>query len=377
MHAVIFNPFSCLCILWPEETFVQAQALQQRSGVPACLWVALYSQWRAAGSHCPQAGYAALDTQVEGKGFVSIFLLCLGFPAGSDSKESASSPGLIPGLGRSPGEDNGYPLLYSCLENPMMSYSPWGCKESDMAEWRTLALFPFGLHFEFQSVKVSVSDMLIPPLIKLNRTYDPDHGEEKERCLRDIFKAGRHSALPPMVVTESWRNSKHSESGEEEQALKGDPAKPPAQWLQTQRPLWAGQPRWLVTQMCTTQLWKHSREHWGLWQTGKPTLFMVFKNSGLAKSKTKYLEVIFVWASQVALVVKSPPANAGDAGSIPGWGRPPGRGYGNPLHYSCLENPMDRGAWQTTVQGVAKSQTQLKCLSMHTCIFVYRILMWI
>ena len=102
---------------------------------------------------------------------------------------------------------------------------------------------------------------------------------------------------------------------------------------------------------------------------------MVFKNSGLAKSKTKYLEVIFVWASQVALVVKSPPANAGDTGSIPGWGRPPGGGYGNPLHYSCLENPMDRGAWQITVQGVAKSQTQLKCLSMHTCIFVYRILM--
>ena len=69
---------------------------------------------------------------------------------------------------------------------------------------------------------------------------------------------------------------------------------------------------------------------------------MIFQNSGLAKSKTKYLEVIFVWASQVALVVKNPPANAGDAGSIPGWGRPPAGGYGNPLQYSCLENPMDR-----------------------------------
>ena len=102
---------------------------------------------------------------------------------------------------------------------------------------------------------------------------------------------------------------------------------------------------------------------------------MIFKISGLAKSETKYLEVIFVWASQVALVVKNPSANAGDAGLIPGWGRPPEGGYGNPLHYSCLENPMDREAWQTTVQGVAKSQTQLKCLSMHTCVFVYRILM--
>ena len=65
-------------------------------------------------------------------------------------------------------------------------------------------------------------------------------------------------------------------------------------------------------------------------------------------------------ASQVALVVKKLPANAGDirdAGSIPGMGRSLGGGHGNPLQYSCLENPMDRGAWQATVYGVAKSQT--------------------
>ena len=56
-------------------------------------------------------------------------------------------------------------------------------------------------------------------------------------------------------------------------------------------------------------------------------------------------------ASQVVLVVKNPPANVGDirdAGSIPGLGRSPG-GHGNLLQYSCLENPMDRGAWQATV----------------------------
>ena len=52
-------------------------------------------------------------------------------------------------------------------------------------------------------------------------------------------------------------------------------------------------------------------------------------------------------------VVKNPPANAGDAGSIPGLGRSPEEGNGNPLQYSCLENPMDRGAWQDTVHGVA------------------------
>ena len=53
-------------------------------------------------------------------------------------------------------------------------------------------------------------------------------------------------------------------------------------------------------------------------------------------------------ASQVVLVVKNPPANAGDVrdvGLIPGSGRPPGGGHGNPLQYSCQENPMDRGAW--------------------------------
>ena len=61
-------------------------------------------------------------------------------------------------------------------------------------------------------------------------------------------------------------------------------------------------------------------------------------------------------------VVKNPPASAGDAGdlgSIPGSGRSPGEGNGNPLQYSCLGNPMDRGAWGATVHGVAKSRTRL------------------
>ena len=58
--------------------------------------------------------------------------------------------------------------------------------------------------------------------------------------------------------------------------------------------------------------------------------------------------------------VKHPPANVGHVGSIPGWGRSPGGENGNPLQYSCLENPMDRGAWRAIVHGVTKSQTQLK-----------------
>ena len=53
-------------------------------------------------------------------------------------------------------------------------------------------------------------------------------------------------------------------------------------------------------------------------------------------------------------VVKNPPANAGDSCSIPGWGRSPRGGNGNPLQYSFLGNPMNRGAWQTIVHGVTK-----------------------
>jgi len=55
-----------------------------------------------------------------------------------------------------------------------------------------------------------------------------------------------------------------------------------------------------------------------------------------------------------------------DAGSTPGSGRSPGGGHGNPLQYSCLENPMDRGAWRATVYGITKSQTRLKQLSTQS-----------
>ena len=75
-----------------------------------------------------------------------------------------------------------------------------------------------------------------------------------------------------------------------------------------------------------------------------------------------------VGASQVVLVVKTLPPNAEyirDVGSIPGLGRSPGGGHGSTLQYSCLENPMDRGAWWGTVHRVAKTWTQVKQLSGH------------
>ena len=79
--------------------------------------------------------------------------------------------------------------------------------------------------------------------------------------------------------------------------------------------------------------------------------------------------VMYLWDSQVALPVKNPPASAGDVrdmGLVPGLGRSPGGGNGNPLQSSCLENPMDRGACRATAHGVAKRWTELKQLSMHT-----------
>ena len=70
-------------------------------------------------------------------------------------------------------------------------------------------------------------------------------------------------------------------------------------------------------------------------------------------------------ASQVVLVVKNPLANAGnvrDVGSIPGSGRSPGGGHGNPLQHSCLGNPIDKGSWQATVHRGAKDWTRLRKL---------------
>ena len=65
-------------------------------------------------------------------------------------------------------------------------------------------------------------------------------------------------------------------------------------------------------------------------------------------------DVACMWLSD-----KESTCQAGDESSIPGSGRSPGERNGNPLQYSCLDNPMDRGAWQATVHGVAKSWTQL------------------
>ena len=80
---------------------------------------------------------------------------------------------------------------------------------------------------------------------------------------------------------------------------------------------------------------------------------------GITKSQTR-LSNQNIRASQVVLMVKNLPANAGDMSLTSGSGRSPGGGHGNLLQYSYLENSMDRGAWWATVHGAAKSWTQLK-----------------
>ena len=80
---------------------------------------------------------------------------------------------------------------------------------------------------------------------------------------------------------------------------------------------------------------------------------------------------------QTKLKKKEPPTNVGDnrnVGSIPRLERSPGGGHGNPLQDSCLENPMDRGAWQAIVHGVAKSQIQPRWLTQY---MLRRILKWV
>ena len=68
--------------------------------------------------------------------------------------------------------------------------------------------------------------------------------------------------------------------------------------------------------------------------------------------------------------VKASACNAGELGLIPGWERSPGEGNGNPLQYSCLENPMDRGAWWASVHGVAKSWTRLSDFTFTFIIYM-------
>ena len=110
----------------------------------------------------------------------------------------------------------------------------------------------------------------------------------------------------------------------------------------------------LLLQTCLLNTSEQGKK-WFVFIFKHKSFFCVFRLPGLFELTTN----IRSSGSPDGSVVKNLPANAGDMGSIPGSGRPPGGGNGNPLQYSCLENPMERGARQATVHGVAKSWTRL------------------
>ena len=130
---------------------------------------------------------------------------------------------------------------------------------------------------------------------------------------------------------------------------------PTLKGVSTNRSLWAGPPQqlqmensWLALGQSTVTSPRPRETHW--FSTNQN-----FKNNGWATERPSSIR-----ASQVALLVKNLPANAGeprDAGSTPRWGRSPGGGNGNPLQYSCLENPMDREAWQVAPWGHKEADT--------------------
>ena len=110
---------------------------------------------------------------------------------------------------------------------------------------------------------------------------------------------------------------------------------------------------WMASPTRWTWVWASSGSQW--W-TGKPGMLQSIRSQRVGHD----------WVTE--LNWKNPPANAGnvrDTSLIPELGRSSGGGYGNPLQYSCLENSMNRRAWQATVHRIAKSQTQLKRLSAH------------
>ena len=102
---------------------------------------------------------------------------------------------------------------------------------------------------------------------------------------------------------------------------------------------------------------------------------LIFWDISVIISSSKFLLPFFsppsgatVMLSLICLMVegKESACNAGDPGSIPGWGRAPGEGNGYPLQYSCLENLIDRAAWQIAVHGFTKNLTRLSDLTLHT-----------
>ena len=107
------------------------------------------------------------------------------------------------------------------------------------------------------------------------------------------------------------------------------------------------------------------------WWIGKPGVLQSMGLQRVGHNWVTALKWTYIWMGfPGGVLVKCPPANTGDKGSIPRSGRFPEVGNGNPLQYSCLGNPMDSGAWWATVHGVAKSQTQLSTQALIDYIWI-------
>ena len=120
-------------------------------------------------------------------------------------------------------------------------------------------------------------------------------------------------------------------------------------------PLWIMGSTWMGFSGCPLQ-WKQSLNHWTTREVPESTEFLYTNNKLSEKEIGKTIPFMgFPGGSDG----KESSCNAGDLGLIPLLGRSPGGGHSNPLRYSCLENPMDRGAWWATVHEVTKSRTWL------------------
>ena len=212
------------------------------------------------------------------------------------------------GWGRSPGERNGYPLQYSCLENSM-DRGAWWPVGSQRVKYDCATNI---LTFCGAPVKIFMDSLLLNPKILFLSMDLKSFKDVKLIKMMSSTVSTPKAFIVCQHCARSWRPCRNS-------------------WYLYRR-YWTND---VKAQDSRDHIWLSLRLHLG-----------------------------FPGGSEV----KASACNAGDLGSIPGLGRSPREGNGNPLQYSCLENPMDGGAWWATVHRVAKSRTwltDLTNLSLH------------
>ena len=274
------------------------------------------------------------------------------------------------------GEGNGTPLQYSCLENPMDG-GAWWAAVHEVAKSRTwLSDFTFTFHFHALEKEMATHSSALA--WRIPGTEEP----------------GRRSSMGSHRVGHDWSDLAAAAAADVEWSSLTQEWKASATHLRGWFPehpqvhpeihgqgdkLWKDGPTAPAVSSQGLVWEQHYQGNTAL--TGgavRTATRLKFKN-GLKVAQGVVLLLLYSysvsrlpqWLSSKESTCKA--GATGDTGSIPGSGRSSGGGHSNPPQYSCLENPMDRGAWQTTVHGVAKSQTQLKQLSTHAnCIHSWK-----